>query len=60
MWSTDTRGWSDFSYKVTDDVTITLGTNFGFGSAAYFKLNLRYKGINILPNGFIYWNDLSL
>ena len=49
MWSTDTRGWSDFSYKVTDDVTITLGTNFGFGSAAYFKLNLRYKGINILP-----------
>ena len=49
MWSTDTRGWSDFSYKVTDDITITLGTNFGFGSAAYFKLNLRYKGINILP-----------
>ncbi|MBQ4411388.1 MAG: hypothetical protein II848_01065, partial [Candidatus Methanomethylophilus sp.] len=49
MWSTDTRGWSDFSYKVTDDITIALGTNFGFGSAAYFKLNLRYKGIDILP-----------
>lgn len=49
MWSTDTIGWSDFTFKVTDNVTICLGTNFGFGGSSYFRLYLRYKGINILP-----------
>lgn len=53
MYSTDTLGWSDFTYKVTDDVTITIGTNFGYGQSSYFHLGLRYKGIDILPYSFV-------
>ena len=49
MYSTDTLGWSNFEYKVTDDITIGLGTNFGYGMSSYFRLCLRYKGIDILP-----------
>lgn len=49
MYSTDTVGFSDFDYKVTEDVSIHLKTNFGYGCAAYFRLGLRYKGIDILP-----------
>ncbi len=53
MYSTDTLGWSDFTYKVTDDVTITIGTNFGYGQSSYFHLGLRYKGIDVLPYSFV-------
>jgi hypothetical protein len=53
MYSTDTVGWSDFTYKVTDDITIVLRTNFGYGSASYFRLGLRYKGVDILPYSFM-------
>lgn len=53
MYSTDTLGWSNFTYQVTNDITITLGTNFGYGSASYFRLGLRYKGIDILPYSYM-------
>ena len=53
MYSTDTLGWSNFTYPVTDDVTITIGTNFGYGGSSYFHLGLRYKGIDILPYSFM-------
>lgn len=53
MYSTDTLGWSNFSYRVTEDITINLGTNFGYGSASYFRLCLRYKGIDILPYSYM-------
>ena len=53
MYSTDSLGWSDFTYNVTNDITITLGTNFGYGSASYFRLGLSYKGIDILPYSYM-------
>ena len=53
MYSTDTLGWSSFTYPVTDDVIITIGTNFGYGGSSYFHLGLRYKGIDILPYSFM-------
>jgi len=53
MYSTDTLGWSDFDYKVTNDITIHLGTNFGYGSSSYFRLNLKYKGVDILPYSYM-------
>lgn len=53
MYSTDTLGWSSFEYCVTDDVSITIGTNFGYGSSSYFHLGLRYKGIDVLPYSFL-------
>ena len=53
MYSTDTLGWSSFTYNVTDDITIILGTNFGYGCSSYFRLCLRYKGIDILPYSYV-------
>lgn len=49
MFSTEKYGWKDFKYKVNDDITIYIKTNFGYGSASYFFCNLQYKDINILP-----------
>ena len=31
-----------------------------YSDISYVCFSSRVKGINILPNGFIYWNDLSL
>lgn len=53
MYSTDTLGWSDFSYKVTDAISISLGTNFGYGTSSYFHLVVRFNGIEILPYSYI-------
>lgn len=53
MVSSDTIGWSQFSYQITEDVVINIYTNFGFGQAAYFSLGLTYKGIIILPYTYL-------
>ena len=64
MYSTDQIGWKEFEYKVNDDITIYMKTNFGYGSASYFFCNLKYKGINILPYSavveyyHVQWTDL--
>lgn len=47
--TTDTLGWTDFSYKVNDDITVMMKTNFGYGSSSYFFSNIMYKGVSILP-----------
>ena len=49
MYSTDTIGWTDFDYPVSNDVHIRVRTNFGFGVTSYFQVVLSYKGIPILP-----------
>ena len=49
MWSTDTVGWTNLSYDITDDIRIDIHTNFGYGWSSYFYLGLTYKGIDILP-----------
>lgn len=49
MYSTDQIGWKEFEYKVNDDITVYIKTNFGYGNASYFFCNLKYKDINILP-----------
>ena len=53
MYSTDTHGNSTFKYKVTEDIDILVETNFCYGSASFFRLVVRYKGIEILPYSFI-------
>lgn len=53
MYSTDQIGWKDFEYKVNDDITVYIKTNFGYGSASYFFCNLKYKDINILPYSWL-------
>lgn len=49
MYSTDTLGFTHFTYPISKDVVIKLHTNFGYGVASYFRLELTYKDIPILP-----------
>ena len=64
MYSTDQIGWKEFKYKVNEDITIYMKTNFGYGNSSYFFCNLKYKDINILPYSaiveyyYVQWTDL--
>ena len=49
MVSTETIGFTTYEYQINDDIEFVVKTNFGFGHASYFFVNLRYKGIDILP-----------
>ena len=49
MLSTEDIGWTSYEYKANEDVVIFIHTNFGYGNSSYFFLNMRYKGIDILP-----------
>lgn len=49
MFSTDTIGWTTYTYKINADVTIRLGSNFAYGQSAYFQLSLFYKDLEIVP-----------
>ena len=49
MYSTDTIGWTNFDYIISDTVRIKIQTNFGYGVASYFRIIFSYKGIPILP-----------
>lgn len=53
MYSRDVVGYSTYTHKINDDITIELRTNFGYGSAAYFNLAVKYKDIVILPYSYL-------
>jgi len=53
MYSKENIGWNTFHHEISEDIKIELKTNFGFGSAAYFLLGVKYKGIAILPYSYI-------
>lgn len=42
-------GWASPEFKLNDDVKVAFLTNFGYGRASYFFLQIFYKGIGILP-----------
>lgn len=42
-------GWSSPTYQITEDVSVTVWSNFGFGMSAKFYMILNYKGIKIVP-----------
>lgn len=42
-------GWSNPLYQLTDDFSIEIKTNFGYGSATYFYTKLTFKGVEIVP-----------
>lgn len=52
MWSTENVGWTDISYSITDDIVVSVHTNFGYGQSSYFHLKLTYMGIDIVPYSF--------
>ena len=42
-------GWSSPAFNLNDDIRVVYLTNFGYGCASYFFLQIYYKGIGILP-----------
>lgn len=49
MSSHEVIGWETMKYPINDDLTISVLTNFGYGSASYFFVNVCYKGVDFLP-----------
>lgn len=49
MYSSDVIGWYRPDYKIAEDISISLSTNFCYGSSSYFYVILKYRGINIIP-----------
>ena len=49
MCSHENIGWTSMKHVISDDLVITINTNFGFGYSSYFLLNVTYKGIDLLP-----------
>lgn len=52
MYSTDTVGFSHFTYNISEDLKIKVHTNFGYGASSFFRVELTYKGIPILPYSY--------
>lgn len=53
MHSVEEDGWCFYEHIINEDITISVSTNFGYGNSTYFFLNLKYKGISILPYSYI-------
>jgi len=43
------RGWEMPSHSLTQDLSIQVKTNLGYGSVSYFYVLIKYKEINIIP-----------
>ena len=53
LYSRDNVGFSTFTHTINENITVQLKTNFGYGSAAYFNLAVKYKDIAILPYSYL-------
>ena len=53
LYSREIVGFSTYTHTINDDITVELRTNFGYGSAAYFNLSVKYKDIVILPYSYL-------
>ncbi len=42
-------GWSNPIHQLTENFSVELKTNFGYGQSSYFYTKLRYKNIEIVP-----------
>lgn len=49
MFSHEHIGWRTMKHNISDDLIITINTNFGYGASSYFLVNACYKGIDLLP-----------
>lgn len=49
MVSTDQIGWKEPTFPFFPDLTISVRSNFAYGSSSYFYCNIKYKGVSILP-----------
>ncbi len=42
-------GWSNPVHKLTENFSIELKTNFGYGKSSYFYTKIKYKDIEVIP-----------
>lgn len=42
-------GWSNPVYRLTENFSIEIKTNFGYGKSSYFFTKLKFKNIEIIP-----------
>lgn len=42
-------GWSNPIHQLTENFSIEIKTNFGYGKVSYFYTKLKYKNIEIMP-----------
>lgn len=42
-------GWSIYQHQPNRDTNFRISTNYGYGRSAYFRVNMCYKGVDILP-----------
>lgn len=49
MYSLENVGWHSYTYPVHGDFEFIVNTNFCYGSASYFHIVVKYKGVKILP-----------
>lgn len=62
VYSCEKIGWYKPHFNISGFARISLSTNFCYGRAAYFHVNLNYKGINILPYSDLvkyYWSNME-
>lgn len=52
------RGFENPQYILSDNFTVELKTNFGFGSSSYFYVKFKYKNIEIIP--FSEWVNFEI
>lgn len=52
------NGWSNPEYKLSENFSVELKTNFGYGGSSYFYIKLKYKNIEITP--FSEWIDYEI
>lgn len=53
MISRENVGFNTYKHQISEDLSVTLNTNFGYGHSSYFFLQIEYKGIKILPYSFL-------
>lgn len=43
------RGWSSPAHNLSENFSIEIKTNFGYGGSSYFYVKIKYKNIDICP-----------
>ena len=49
MFSTENRGFTEYDYKLNNDISFKVKSNFCYGNSSFFFVNITYKDIDILP-----------
>lgn len=49
VYSHRESGWSHPKFKIAHNISVEIGTNFGYGHSSYFNVTLIFKGLKILP-----------